>query len=61
MNNGVSFAKLYGLRSDIALTAAQTAQLTSDIVWSVEKIAVQFYQILPRSTLAGWNAKQFGV
>jgi len=43
MNNGVSFAKLYGLRSGIALTAAQTAQLTSDIVWSVEKIAVQFY------------------
>ncbi|WP_406626440.1 hemagglutinin repeat-containing protein [Acinetobacter soli] len=37
MNNGITFAKLYGLRPGIALTAAQTAQLTSDIVWLVEQ------------------------
>ncbi|MFW1736999.1 hemagglutinin repeat-containing protein [Acinetobacter sp. ULE_I046] len=45
MNNGVSFAKLYGLRPGIALTAAQTAQLTSDIVWLVEQTV-----ILPNGT-----------
>ncbi|MEG2359656.1 MAG: S-layer family protein, partial [Acinetobacter sp.] len=37
MNNGLSFAKAYGLRPGIALTAAQLAQLTSDIVWLEEK------------------------
>ena len=37
MNNSLSFAKLYGLRPGIALTAAQIAQLTSDIVWLEEK------------------------
>ncbi|WP_413784432.1 hemagglutinin repeat-containing protein [Acinetobacter sp. ACIN00229] len=37
MNNGVTFAKQYDLRPGIALTAAQIAQLTSDIVWLVEK------------------------
>ncbi|WP_407503435.1 hemagglutinin repeat-containing protein [Acinetobacter baumannii] len=37
MNNGVTFAKQYGLRPGIALSAAQIAQLTSDIVWLVEK------------------------
>ncbi|WP_262729131.1 hemagglutinin repeat-containing protein [Acinetobacter pittii] len=37
MNNGVTFAKQYGLRLGIALSAAQIAQLTSDIVWLVEK------------------------
>ncbi|WP_373357803.1 hemagglutinin repeat-containing protein [Acinetobacter lactucae] len=37
MNNGVTFAKQYGLQPGIALTAAQIAQLTSDIVWLVEK------------------------
>ncbi len=37
MNNGVTYAKLYGLQPGIALTAAQIAQLTSDIVWLVEK------------------------
>lgn len=37
MNNGLSFAKLYNLRPGIALTAAQIAQLTSDIVWLEEK------------------------
>ncbi|WP_434279040.1 hemagglutinin repeat-containing protein [Acinetobacter sp. CE-15] len=47
MNNGVSFAKLYGLRPGIALTAAQTAQLTSDIVWLVEQTV-----ILPNGTKA---------
>ena len=45
MNNGVSFAMLYGLRPGIALTAAQTAQLTSDIVWLVEQTV-----ILPNGT-----------
>nr|WP_308469408.1 DNA/RNA non-specific endonuclease [Acinetobacter bereziniae] len=47
MNNGVSFAKLYGLRPGIALTSAQTAQLTSDIVWLVEQTV-----ILPNGTKA---------
>ncbi|MFW2052623.1 DNA/RNA non-specific endonuclease [Acinetobacter baumannii] len=37
MNNGVTYAKQYGLRPGIALTPAQIAQLTSDIVWLVEK------------------------
>ncbi|MEB3755121.1 hemagglutinin repeat-containing protein, partial [Acinetobacter sp. MD2(2019)] len=37
MNNGVTFAKLYGLRPGIALSAAQAAQLTTDIVWLVEQ------------------------
>lgn len=37
MNNGLSFAQAYGLRPGIALTAAQIAQLTSDIVWLEEK------------------------
>lgn len=37
MNNGVSFSKMYGLRSGIALTAAQITQLTSDIVWLSNK------------------------
>ena len=33
MNSGVTFAQSYNLRPGIALTAAQVAQLTSDIVW----------------------------
>lgn len=37
MNNGLTFAKAYNLRPGIALTAAQIAQLTSDIVWMEEK------------------------
>jgi len=37
MNAGVTFAQQYGLRPGIALTAAQMAQLTSDIVWLVEQ------------------------
>ena len=37
MNNGLSFAKQYKLRPGIALTEAQIAQLTSDIVWLEEK------------------------
>jgi len=37
MNNGLSFAKHYGLRVGIALSEAQIAQLTSDIVWLEEK------------------------
>ncbi|MGE8572673.1 MAG: hemagglutinin repeat-containing protein [Acinetobacter amyesii] len=37
MNNGLSFANLYNLRPGIALTAAQIAQLTTDIVWLEEK------------------------
>ena len=37
MNAGVTFAKQYGLRPGIALTDAQMAQLTSDIVWLVEQ------------------------
>jgi filamentous hemagglutinin len=37
MNAGGTFAKEYGLRPGIALTPAQMAQLTSDIVWLVEQ------------------------
>lgn len=37
MNAGVTFAKQYGLRPGVALSAAQMAQLTSDIVWLVEQ------------------------
>ncbi|WP_256217037.1 hemagglutinin repeat-containing protein [Variovorax sp. OV084] len=37
MNAGVTFAKEYGLRPGMALSAAQMAQLTSDIVWLVEQ------------------------
>ena len=37
MNAGVTFAKQYGLRPGVALTAAQMAQLTSDIVWLVQQ------------------------
>ncbi|PKO42230.1 MAG: hypothetical protein CVU29_11965 [Betaproteobacteria bacterium HGW-Betaproteobacteria-22] len=37
MSNGVTFAQTYQLTPGIALSAAQIAQLTSDIVWLVEK------------------------
>lgn len=37
MNNSVTFAQQYSLRPGIALSAAQMAQLTSDIVWLVER------------------------
>lgn len=37
MDNGLTFAETYGLRPGVALSAAQVAQLTSDIVWLVEK------------------------
>ncbi|WP_348521172.1 S-layer family protein [Acinetobacter sp. ESL0695] len=37
MNNGLTFAKEYGLRPGITLTAEQMSHLTSDIVWLVEK------------------------
>ena len=37
MNAGTTFAQQYGLRLGIALTPAQMAQLTSDIVWLVEQ------------------------
>lgn len=37
MNNSVTFAQQYNLRPGIALSAAQMAQLTSDIVWLVER------------------------
>ena len=37
IDNGVTYAKEWGLRPGIALTQAQMAQLTSDIVWLVEK------------------------
>jgi filamentous hemagglutinin len=37
MNAGATFAKEYGLRPGIALSAVQMAQLTSDIVWLVEQ------------------------
>ncbi|MEI1722104.1 hemagglutinin repeat-containing protein [Acinetobacter baumannii] len=37
MNNGLSYAKQYNLRPGIALTPEQMAQLSSDMVWLVEK------------------------
>lgn len=37
MTNGLTFAKNFNLRPGIALTEAQMAQLSSDIVWLVEK------------------------
>lgn len=37
MDAGATFAQQYGLRPGIALTDAQMAQLTSDIVWLVEQ------------------------
>ncbi|WP_231686345.1 hemagglutinin repeat-containing protein [Ralstonia pseudosolanacearum] len=37
IDNGVTYAKEWGLRPGVALTAAQMAQLTSDIVWLVEQ------------------------
>ncbi|WP_231654761.1 hemagglutinin repeat-containing protein [Ralstonia solanacearum] len=37
IDNGVTYAKEWGLRPGVELTAAQMAQLTSDIVWLVEK------------------------
>lgn len=37
MNNGLSYAKQYNLRPGIALTPEQMVQLSSDIVWLVEK------------------------
>ena len=37
MDNGLTFAQDYNLRPGIALSAAQVAQLTSDIVWLIEE------------------------
>jgi len=37
MNNGVTFAQAHQLVPGVSLSAAQVAQLTSDIVWLVEK------------------------
>ncbi|MFX8629081.1 S-layer family protein, partial [Acinetobacter baumannii] len=37
LDAGVTFAQQYSLRPGVALTAAQMAELTSDIVWLVEK------------------------
>jgi len=37
MNNGITVAKQWNLRPGVTLSAAQVAQLTSDIVWLVEK------------------------
>lgn len=37
MDNGVTFAQAHQLRPGIALSAEQMAQLTSDMVWLVEK------------------------
>ena len=37
MAGSITFAKAFNLRPGIALSAAQMAQLTSDIVWLVEQ------------------------
>ena len=37
MDNGITFAKKFNLTPGVALSAAQVAQLTSDIVWFEEK------------------------
>ena len=46
MNNGITYAKQY--TSGIALTPAQIAQLTSDIVWLVEKMSHYQMELKPR-------------
>ena len=33
MDNGITFAKRFNLTPGVALSPAQVAQLTSDIVW----------------------------
>lgn len=48
MNNGITYAKQYGLRPGITLTPAQIAQLTSDIVWLVEKMSHYQMELKPR-------------
>ncbi|WP_341887202.1 hemagglutinin repeat-containing protein [Variovorax sp. YR752] len=40
MDAGLTFARQYALRPGIALTPAQMAQLTSDIVWLVEQTVI---------------------
>ncbi|WP_239483119.1 S-layer family protein, partial [Paraburkholderia sp. C35] len=37
MNNGAAYAKTFGLEPGIALSAAQMAQLTTDMVWLVSQ------------------------
>lgn len=37
LQNGATFAKAHGLRPGVTLSAAQMAQLTSDLVWLVEQ------------------------
>ncbi|MCD2511654.1 hemagglutinin repeat-containing protein [Comamonas endophytica] len=37
LQSGTTFAKAHGLRPGVALSAAQMAQLTSDLVWLVEE------------------------
>ncbi|HWW07562.1 filamentous hemagglutinin N-terminal domain-containing protein [Collimonas sp.] len=41
LNNGVTFAKTWNLRPGVALSPAQMAQLTSDIVWLVQEDVTQ--------------------
>ena len=50
MNNGLTFAGLYNLRPGVALTAAQIAQLTTDIVWLEEKTV----KLTDGSTTKAW-------
>lgn len=41
MNSGLTFAKSLNLHPGIALSAAQIAALTSDMVWLVEQTITQ--------------------
>lgn len=68
MNAGISFALDYDLKPGIALSAEQMAQLTSDIVWLVERevmladgghqqvLVPQFYAVLEAGDVNGRGA-----
>jgi filamentous hemagglutinin len=56
MNNGTTYAKQFNLQLGVALTAAQMAQLTSNMVWMVEqevqgqKVLVPVVYLAPNQT-----------
>jgi filamentous hemagglutinin len=68
IDNGVTVARQWNLRPGVALSAEQVAQLTSDIVWLVEKdvtlpngqvtkvLAPQVYARVQRGDLDGFGA-----
>ena len=52
MNNSVTYAKQFNLQVGVALTAEQMSQLTSDIVWMVEKEVYGQKVLVPQVYLA---------